>query len=89
VSFSFENLIGIVAGVCTALSLLPQLVKMIREKKATDISLPMLLILFTGLCFWIWYGILKKDLPILLTNVCSLTINILILIFRAYYKRRA
>jgi MtN3 and saliva related transmembrane protein len=86
---TLENIIGTAAGICTAASLLPQLIKMIKEKKATDISLPMLIILLTGLTLWIWYGIMKKDLPIIFTNAFSLVLNILILIFRAYYKRKA
>lgn len=82
-----ENLVGIAAGICTALSLLPQLVKMIKEKKATDIAMPMLIILLTGLILWIWYGLLRHDLPIILTNGVSLLLNLLIIIFRWYYKR--
>ncbi|MCD6012296.1 MAG: hypothetical protein K0Q79_2158 [Flavipsychrobacter sp.] len=83
---SYDNLIGIAAGVCTALSLLPQLIKMIKEKKATDISLRMLIVLLTGLCLWVWYGILKEDWPIILTNIASLVVNLLIIGFRWYYK---
>ncbi|MES2655591.1 MAG: PQ-loop repeat-containing protein [Bacteroidota bacterium] len=37
--------IGIVAGVFTAFSLVPQLVKIIKEKKANNISITMLLVL--------------------------------------------
>lgn len=81
-----ENIIGIAAGVCTSVSLLPQLIKMIKEKKATDISVVMLITLLTGLVLWIWYGILKKDLPIIVTNGVSLLLNILIIILRQYYK---
>jgi uncharacterized protein with PQ loop repeat len=33
--FNLENVIGIFAGVFTAVSMLPQLIKMFREKKAT------------------------------------------------------
>ena len=39
---------GIGAGICTALSLLPQLIKIIKNKKADDISYGMLLILLAG-----------------------------------------
>jgi MtN3 and saliva related transmembrane protein len=83
---NIENIIGIAAGVCTGTSLLPQLIKMIRERKATDISLPMLIILLAGLVLWIWYGILKKDWPIIATNGFSLLVNFLIIILRWHYK---
>lgn len=83
----FEEVLGIVAGIGTATSLLPQLFKMMREKKASDISVLTLLILLTSLALWIWYGFLKDDLPIILTNIASLAINISIIIARGYYKK--
>lgn len=83
-----ENIVGIVAGTCTSVSLLPQLIKMIKEKKATDISIVMLITLLSGLCLWIWYGILKEDWPIIITNGFSFIINILIIILRQFYKQK-
>ncbi len=83
---NIENIVGIAAGICTGTSLLPQLIKMVKEKKATDISVPMLIILLAGLVLWIWYGIIKEDWPIIITNGFSLTVNILILILRRVYK---
>ena len=80
--------IGLAAGIFTAASLLPQLVKIIREKKADDISFLMLGVLFTGISLWIWYGALKKDLPILLTNSFSLVFNVLVIIFSIRYKKK-
>jgi len=81
-----ETVVGIVAGICTGVSLLPQLIKMIKEKKATDISVVMLATLLSGLSLWIVYGVLKKDWPIIITNSFSLVINVLILILRRFYK---
>ena len=78
--------IGIGAGIFTALSLLPQLFKIVKEKKADDISFFMLFILLVGLGGWIWYGILKKDYPILVTNGFSLLVNLLIIGFSIKYK---
>ena len=80
--------IGIGAGIFTALSLLPQLFKIIKEKKADDISYFMLFILVFGLGGWIWYGMLKKDYPILITNGFSLLVNLLIIGFSIKYKTK-
>jgi MtN3 and saliva related transmembrane protein len=79
--------VGIGAGAFTAFSLVPQLFKIIREKKAENISYFMLAILLTGLAGWIWYGILKEDWPIIITNAFSFVINLFIIIFSAKYKR--
>lgn len=81
-----ENIIGVTASVFTACSLLPQLVKLIQTKKAGDISLLMLITLFTGIAFWIYYGFLKKDLIIIISNSVSLIINIGIVILTIRHK---
>lgn len=80
------SLIGLVAGGITSISMLPQLIKVIKEKKAEDISVLMLLVLITGLSIWIYYGFLKNDLPILITNSFSVLVNCTLLFFRFKYK---
>lgn len=82
----WTQIIGLAAGVCTATSLIPQVVKTIREKKAEDVSLAMLLVLMTGISLWIVYGIKKNDLPIMATNSFSLFVNITMIILRLKYK---
>ena len=79
--------VGIGAGALTAFSLVPQLFKIIREKRAENISFLMLAILLVGLGCWIWYGMLKNDLPIIITNAFSFLVNVLIIIYSAKYKK--
>ncbi|WP_243745581.1 SemiSWEET transporter [Segetibacter sp. 3557_3] len=78
--------IGIIAGILTASSLLPQVIKIIREKKAEDVSIMMLIILMLGVALWIYYGILREDLPIIVTNAFSLLLNITTVVLRLKYK---
>lgn len=85
-SAQITSITGIAASVFTAASLLPQLIKLLREKKAEDISLLMLAVLFIGLALWIAYGILKKDWIIIIANSFSLLINVLVVIFSLKYK---
>ena len=80
--------IGIIAGILTSMSLLPQLVKIIREKKAENISYGMLIVLVLGLSCWVWYGILREDLPIIVTNGFSVLVNSLVIFFTIKYKHR-
>jgi MtN3 and saliva related transmembrane protein len=82
------GIVGIIAGILTSVSLLPQLVKIIREKKAQNISYLMLIVLLAGLGCWVWYGILRDDLPIMITNSFSFLINSLVIFFTIRYKHR-
>ncbi|MEO6406019.1 MAG: SemiSWEET transporter, partial [Ferruginibacter sp.] len=72
---NLTQIIGILAGILTAFSLLPQLLKIIKEKKAEDVSAWMLIILMCGLCLWVVYGIMKNDWPIIATNSFSFLLN--------------
>lgn len=80
------EIIGIAAGVCTSISLLPQIIKVIREKKAEDISIFYLIVLLCGLGLWTYYGVLKDDFPIIATNVVSMVLNITMITLGVMYK---
>lgn len=82
------NVIGIAAGVFTALSMLPQLIRLIKEKKSEEISPLAFSILLAGLALWIVYGIQRKDAPLIYTNCFSFLINIVILILGIVYRKR-
>ena len=79
--------IGIAAGVLTGTSLLPQLIKIIREKKANGVSAGMLIVLLAGLLLWVWYGIMRDDWPLIVTNAFSLIANVIILVLMFIYRK--
>ncbi len=82
------ELIGISAGILTSLSLLPQLIKIMREKQADELSIVWLLILFTGLGLWTWYGWLKDDLPLLISNAVSMLITFTLMMLKYKYRMK-
>ncbi len=81
------EVVGIAAGICTAISLLPQIVKIIKEKKTEDISLFYLLVLLCGLGLWTYYGVLKDDVPIIATNIFSMVLNLTMITLGLVYKK--
>lgn len=80
------NIVGTIAGILTSISLLPQLIKLIREKKSHDISLFYLIILLAGLAMWVWYGVLRNDVPLIVFNSFSLLLNLAIIVLGIRYK---
>jgi MtN3 and saliva related transmembrane protein len=83
-----EKIVGIAAGVFTAASLLPQVIKTIKKKSADDVSIGMLALLFIGLCLWVAYGWIRQDWPVLVTNLFSLLTNSILIILRTIYKHK-
>lgn len=83
------EVLGLVAGGITSVAMMPQLIKVIKEKNAEDISVVMLLVLITGLSLWVWYGILQNELPIILSNSFSVLVNITLLICCMMFKKNS
>lgn len=84
-----ENLLGIIAGALTSVAMLPQLIKVIKQKNADDLSWGMLIVLISGLSLWVWYGFIKDELPIILSNAFAVLVNIILLTCCIIYKKKS
>ncbi len=81
---NFIEPIGILAAALTTTAFFPQVIKTVRTKSTADISLPMYTMMVSGTICWLIYGILIKDLPIMLANGVSSLASFTIF----YYKFR-
>ncbi|HII59656.1 TPA: hypothetical protein HA335_03605 [Methanocaldococcus jannaschii] len=66
------TVIGYIAGTLTTFASLPQLIKSLKEKDMSNISLAFVITFTTGLTLWLIYGILRNDYPIIVFNILSL-----------------
>ena len=83
---NLTEITGIAASIFTSSTLIPQLIKILREKNAEGTSRLMLAVLFTGLLLWVVYGIQKDDLIITVANAFSLLINLLTVFLTWKYR---
>ena len=79
-------IIGTVAGILTSVSMLPQLIRVMRTKEVADISLWTLLVLIVGVGLWTIYGIFKTDWPVIASNGFAFLVDTVLLAY--YYKYR-
>jgi MtN3 and saliva related transmembrane protein len=68
------NIATTIAGVCTTLSYLPQVIKSYKSKQEKDISFLMLILFFTGIFFWFVAGILLPNIPMIIFNFLTLVL---------------
>lgn len=80
------TIIGLVASILTSVSMLPQLIKVIKEKESNSVSLAMPLVLLAGLGVWIWYGFRIEDWIVVGANIFSFVLNAVNLFFTIKYK---
>lgn len=85
---NITQITGIAASVGTGLYLLPQLVKLFKEKKSEQLSIGMMAVLLVGLILWILYGVQKKDMIIIISNAVSLGLNIAIITLTIKYSKK-
>lgn len=78
-------LYGYLAATCTTVSFLPQIIKILKEKEAKDISIGMYLIFTFGVMFWLIYGIMLNELPIILANSITLVFACTVLFLKYKY----
>ncbi|WP_375180278.1 SemiSWEET family sugar transporter [Enterococcus rotai] len=66
------TLLGVIAGVCTSISFIPQAIQTIKTKQTEGISLITYIMFVIGVFSWVVYGALKGDIAVLLTNIVTL-----------------
>ena len=78
--------LGIVAGLCTTISLVPQIIKTYRTRHTEDLSLGMFCLLALGVAMWFAYGVLIEALPIIIANAITFMLCFYIIIMKLKYK---
>ena len=65
------EVIGSIAAVITTFAWLPQIMKILRERQARDISLVTTASLASGVFLWVVYGLAIGSMPVILANSVS------------------
>ncbi|MCH7850355.1 MAG: lipid-A-disaccharide synthase N-terminal domain-containing protein [Nanoarchaeota archaeon] len=63
--------LGFLAALLTTIAFIPQVIKSWKTKKTKDVSLAMFIILVVGIFLWLIYGLLVKDLPLIVANLIT------------------
>ena len=80
------EIIGYVAGICTAISFLPQTIRTIKTQDVSGLSLLSYVIYAIGLLSWIIYGAYLNSLQMMIFNTPAF-IFALIIIVEIIYNR--
>lgn len=76
------NTFGVAAGLCSMASFVPQILKIVRERDASGISLRMYAVTTVGFICWTTYGWLSGSWPVMLANAVCLVLVLTILALR-------
>lgn len=62
------RILGLAAAVLTTGANIPQTIKVIKTRSTKSLSSYTYIMLFTGMALWVIYGVIRKDIPIILAN---------------------
>jgi len=79
------DILGIIAGICTTGSFIPQMIKILKTKHTKDISLIMYVVFTVGIVLWLVYGVLIMEIPVIVANVTALIFCSVILAAKIRY----
>lgn len=77
---------GTAAGFVSAITFLPQVIKIWKTRSAKDLSAFTLFLLFLNVSLWLTYGILVNDNPIMFTNGIVLSMIIAMIYFKYHFR---
>lgn len=81
-----QEIFGYVAAILTTFCFVPQALKIIREKKAEGVSLPMYVIFATGVLLWLVYGLMTMQWPVILANLVTFILVLVIIVTLLKYR---
>jgi len=77
---NYIEAIGLIAGMCTTISFVPQVMKVIRSGRARDLSLAMYIIFLCGVFMWLFYGLLLRRFAIIFANTVTIILCLFIIV---------
>lgn len=76
------NIVGSAAGICSMASFVPQVLKIVRERDASGVSLRMFAVTITAFALWTLFGVLQNAWPIIVSNAVCMALAIAIFVLR-------
>jgi len=84
-NINYIEIIGLIAATLTTAAFIPQVYKTWKTKDVSGLSLPMFSMFTLGIIFWLVYGLLTNNLPIILANVITAALSLMLLFFKIKY----
>ncbi len=76
------DLLGNLAAVLTSISFVPQVVKILKTRNTSGISLIMYALFVTGVACWLWWGFLAGARPVIVANALTLALSSAVLLLK-------
>jgi MtN3 and saliva related transmembrane protein len=80
-----ETFVSAMAATLTTVAFVPQAIHIIRFKETRAISLQMYLVFATGVAFWLLFGVMIWNWPMMIANAITLALALSIIRMKLRY----
>ena len=84
---SFGEVFGLVAGLFTTSSLVPQVIRVFKLRSAHEISLLFNILFLVGGLLWLFYGISYRLFPVIMWNILGVVLTSALFIAKLKYGK--
>lgn len=78
--------VGLTGAFLSSITFMPQVYKTWKTRSAGDLSLAMVLIVFTSTIVWLVYGVQLMLWPVILCNAVICVLSVLLIYFKLSFK---
>lgn len=82
------EIVGYIAGILTTVSFLPQVIKTLKTRDTSGISLLMYCIYISGVILWGIYGVMLGKLEIIIPNIVTVMLSSVVLYLKVKAVRK-
>ena len=80
------NIVGTAAALCSITSFAPQIIKIWKERDASNVSLKTYSLTVTCFVLWTVYGVMTTAWPIIVANACALVMAAAVLAMKWRFR---
>ena len=80
------NIVGTAAALCSIISFAPQMIKIWKERDASNVSLKTYSLTVTCFVLWTVYGVMTTAWPIIVANACALVMAAAVLAMKWRFR---
>ena len=81
------EIMGLIGAFLSSITFMPQVYKTWKMKSAGDLSLSMMLIVFTSTLIWLVYGFSLHLMPVIICNGIIMLLSALLIYFKLTFKK--
>jgi MtN3 and saliva related transmembrane protein len=84
---TWVEIVGHFGSFLSSVTFIPQVYKTWKSKSASDLSMLMLLIIFTSTIVWLTYGVALDLWPVIVCNSVICALSLLLIFFKLSFKK--